>query len=86
MTAGRSPGTHHGRTKSVPRVGPKATNVYETLRERLASGQHGAPVKTPEGLEPWRIHGERDLYDNQTSGLPVCDRQPRPMKPQENLL
>lgn len=124
MTVGRYSGSHHSRTESVPRMGPKTTKVYETLRERLASGQYGAgdkfpseralseelgigrtalrqvlarlvsegalevrgrssyrvpgavTVKTPEGLEPWRIHGERDLYDNQWVKLQLWDVEP----------
>ncbi|WP_416972417.1 NUDIX domain-containing protein [Streptomyces sp. 4F14] len=105
-------------------MGPKTTKVYETLRERLASGQYTAgdkfpsertlseelgigrtalrqvlarlvsegalevrgrssylvpgavSVKTPEGLEPWQIHGERDLYDNQWVKLQLWDVEP----------
>lgn len=33
-------------------------------------------VKAPEGLEPWRIHGERDLYDNQWVKLQLWDVEP----------
>ncbi|MFF3815807.1 NUDIX domain-containing protein [Streptomyces bluensis] len=105
-------------------MGPKTTRVYETLRERLATGTYvpgekfpserklteeldigrtalrqvlarlvaegalevrgrssyrvpgGVSVKAPEGLEPWRIHGERDLYDNQWVKLQVWDVEP----------
>lgn len=35
----RYAGTHRLRTESAPQMGPKTTKVYETLRERLASGQ-----------------------------------------------
>ncbi|MEV8318873.1 NUDIX domain-containing protein [Streptomyces sp. NPDC059900] len=105
-------------------MGPKTTKVYETLRERLASGQYAAgdkfpservlseelgigrtalrqvlarlvsegtlevrgrssyrvpgavSVETPKGLQPWRIHGERDLYDNQWVKLQLWDVEP----------
>ncbi|MEU1454090.1 NUDIX domain-containing protein [Streptomyces avermitilis] len=33
-------------------------------------------VKAPEGLEPWRIHGERNLYDNQWVKLQLWDVEP----------
>lgn len=117
-------GTHHLRTESAPRMGPKTTKVYETIRDRLASGEYapgdkfpsertlveelgigrtalrqvlarlvaegalevrgrssyrvpGAPiVKAPEGLEPWRIHGERDLYDSRWVKLQLWDVEP----------
>lgn len=109
-------------------MGPKTTKVYETLRERLASGQYEAgekfpsertlteelgigrtalrqvlarllsegvlevrgrssyrvpgavAVKTPEGLEPWRIHGKRDLYDNRWVKLQLWDVEPPGME------
>jgi 8-oxo-dGTP pyrophosphatase MutT (NUDIX family)/biotin operon repressor len=40
------------------------------------------PVSTerPEGLEPWRIHGERDLYDNRWVKLQLWDVQPPGME------
>src|SRR5689334_12607440 len=47
VTRGRYAGTHHGRTESVPRMGPKTTKVYETLRERLASGGYAPGTKFP---------------------------------------
>ncbi|MDT0469656.1 NUDIX domain-containing protein [Streptomyces gibsoniae] len=33
-------------------------------------------VKTPEGLEPWRIHSERDLYDNRWVKLQLWEVEP----------
>jgi hypothetical protein len=33
-------------------------------------------VKKPEGLEPWRIHGERDVYDNHWVKLQLWDVEP----------
>ncbi|MET7881813.1 NUDIX domain-containing protein [Streptomyces avermitilis] len=33
-------------------------------------------VTTPQGLEPWRIHGERDLYDNRWVKLQLWDVEP----------
>ncbi|MBV2356686.1 NUDIX domain-containing protein [Streptomyces sp. J2-1] len=105
-------------------MGPKTTKVYETLRERLASGQYvpgdkfpserslteelgigrtalrqvlarlvsegalevrgrssyrvpgAVSVSTPEGVEPWQVHGERDLYDNQWVKLQLWDVEP----------
>ncbi|NEB95477.1 NUDIX domain-containing protein [Streptomyces bauhiniae] len=105
-------------------MGPKTTKVYETLRERLTSGQYApgdrfpserslteelgigrtalrqvlarlvaegmlevrgrssyrvpgaVSVSTPEGIEPWQIHGERDLYDNPWVKLQVWDVEP----------
>ncbi|MFD3628475.1 NUDIX domain-containing protein [Streptomyces sp. NPDC058698] len=37
-------------------------------------------VRRPEGVEPWRIHGERDLYDNQWVKLQLWDVEPPGMK------
>lgn len=113
MALARYAGTHHFRTESALRMGPKTAKVYETLRARLASGGYApgdklpseralveelgigrtalrqvlarlvgegalevrdrssyrvpgdsVTVETPEGLEAWRIHGERSVYDN----------------------
>ncbi|MEU9151638.1 NUDIX domain-containing protein [Streptomyces sp. NPDC048417] len=33
-------------------------------------------VKAPNGLEPWQIHGERDVYDNEWVKLQVWDVEP----------
>ncbi|MFF0741997.1 NUDIX domain-containing protein [Streptomyces sp. NPDC004111] len=105
-------------------MGPKTTRVYNTLRERLESGEYAAGSKFPsertlvdeldigrtalrqvlarlvsEGalevhgrsayrvpggvtvpvpgvLQPWRIHGERDLYDNPWVKLQLWDVEP----------
>ncbi|MGX8262367.1 NUDIX domain-containing protein [Streptomyces thermocarboxydus] len=109
-------------------MGPKTTRVYETLRERLVTGQYApgdklpserslvdelgigrtalrqvlarlvaegalevrgrssyrvpgpGSVSRPEGVEPWRIHGERDLYDNRWVKLQLWDVQPPGME------
>lgn len=37
-------------------------------------------VGRPEGVEPWRIHGERDLYDNRWVKLQLWDVEPPGMK------
>ncbi|MFI9220502.1 MULTISPECIES: GntR family transcriptional regulator [Streptomyces] len=37
-------------------------------------------VRRPEGVEPWRIHGERDLYDNRWVKLQLWDVEPPGMK------
>ncbi|UNO42446.1 NUDIX domain-containing protein [Streptomyces sp. MST-110588] len=37
-------------------------------------------VKRPEGLEPWRIHGARDLYDNHWVKLQLWDVEPPGMQ------
>ncbi len=37
-------------------------------------------VTAPEGLEPWRIHGERDIYDNPWVKLQVWDVEPPGVK------
>lgn len=37
-------------------------------------------VRQPEGVEPWRIHGERDLYDNRWVKLQLWDVEPPGMK------
>ncbi|MDG9719418.1 NUDIX domain-containing protein [Streptomyces sp. DH24] len=37
-------------------------------------------VSPPDGLEPWRIHGERDLYDNRWVKLQLWDVEPPGMK------
>ncbi|MFJ8332903.1 NUDIX domain-containing protein [Streptomyces sp. NPDC094437] len=105
-------------------MGPKTTEVYEKLHERLASGEYApgdkfpsermlaeelgigrtalrqvlarllsegalevrgrssyrvpgaVSVETPTGLEPWRIHGERDVYDNEWVKLQLWDVEP----------
>ncbi|MFJ6558586.1 NUDIX domain-containing protein [Streptomyces sp. NPDC091412] len=105
-------------------MGPKTTKVYETLRERLASGVYApgdkipseralveelgigrtalrqvlarllaegalevrgrssyrvpgaVSVERPKDVEPWRIHGERDLYDNRWVKLQLWDVEP----------
>ncbi|GAA0960961.1 hypothetical protein GCM10009575_094880 [Streptomyces rhizosphaericus] len=36
----------------------------------------GVSVETPEGLEPWRIHGERTVYDNRWVKLDLWDVEP----------
>ncbi|MGA5795072.1 NUDIX domain-containing protein [Streptomyces cellulosae] len=109
-------------------MGPKTTRVYETLRERLVTGEYApgdklpserslvdelgigrtalrqvlarlvaegalevrgrssyrvpgpGSVSRPEGVEPWRIHGERDLYDNRWVKLQLWDVQPPGME------
>lgn len=122
-------GTHHLRTESAPRMGPKTAKVYETLRARLASGEYApgdklpseralveelgigrtalrqvlarlvgegalevrdrssyrvpggsVSVKAPEGLEAWRIHGERSVYDNRWVKLELWDVEPPGVK------
>lgn len=128
MPVPRYAGTHHLTMGSAPRMGPKTTKVYETLRERLAKGVYApgekfpsertlteeleigrtalrqvlarlvtegalevrgrssyrvpgaVSVKAPEGLEPWRIHGERDLYDNRWVKLQLWDVEPPGVK------
>lgn len=40
----------------------------------------GVSVATPEGLEPWRVHGERTLYDNQWVKLELWDVEPPGVK------
>lgn len=124
MSLPRYAGTHHLRTESAPRMGPKTAKVYETIRARLASGEY-APgdkmpsertlseelgigrtalrqvlarllsegalevrgrssyrvpgaviVAAPKGLEPWLIHGERDVYDNRWVKLQLWDVEP----------
>ncbi|MFD8261922.1 NUDIX domain-containing protein [Streptomyces griseoluteus] len=105
-------------------MGPKTTRVYETIRDRLASGEYtaggkfpseralaaelgigrtalrrvlvrlvaegslevrgrgsyrapgAASVSTPEGIEPWQIHGKRDLYENRWVRLQLWDVEP----------
>lgn len=124
----RYAGTHHFRTESAPRMGPKTAKVYEALRARLASDEYRAgdklpsermlveelgigrtalrqvlarlvsegalevrgrssyrvpgavSVETPEGVEAWRIHGERDLYDNRWVKLQLWDVEPPGME------
>ncbi|MEV5951795.1 NUDIX domain-containing protein [Streptomyces sp. NPDC051993] len=36
----------------------------------------GVSVETPVGLEPWQIHGERDLYDSRWVKLQLWDVEP----------
>lgn len=40
----------------------------------------GVSVQVPEGLQPWQIHGERDLYDNRWVKLQLWDVEPPGMK------
>ncbi|MFD7668086.1 NUDIX domain-containing protein [Streptomyces sp. NPDC059788] len=40
----------------------------------------GVSVETPEGLEPWRIHGERTVYDNRWVKLDLWDVEPPGVK------
>ncbi|MFJ8730339.1 NUDIX domain-containing protein [Streptomyces bauhiniae] len=105
-------------------MGPKTTEVYNKLRERLMSGAyapgdkfpserrlaedlsigrtalrqvlarlvaegalevHGrssyrvpgtVTTQTPEGVEPWKIHSQRNLYDNRWVKLQLWDVEP----------
>ncbi|MFI8302582.1 NUDIX domain-containing protein [Streptomyces sp. NPDC085927] len=41
-------------------------------------------VQRPNGVEPWRIRGERDLYDNRWVKLQLWDVEPPGMKPFEH--
>lgn len=41
-------------------------------------------VQRPEGVEPWRVHGERDLYDNRWVKLQLWDVEPPGMEPFEH--
>ncbi|MFJ4831757.1 NUDIX domain-containing protein [Streptomyces sp. NPDC088747] len=109
-------------------MGPKTTKVYETLRDRLATGAYSpgdkfpseralveelgigrtalrqvmarlvsegalevrgrssyrvpgaVSVTAPAGLEPWLIHGERDIYDNPWVKLQLWDVEPPGME------
>ncbi|WP_405837786.1 NUDIX domain-containing protein [Streptomyces platensis] len=36
----------------------------------------GVSVRAPEGLEPWQIHGERNIYDNRWVKLQLWDVEP----------
>ncbi|BDM66712.1 hypothetical protein HEK616_01990 [Streptomyces nigrescens] len=50
------------------------------VRGRSSYRVPAASVETPEGLEPWRIHGERDVYDNRWVKLQVWDVEPPGME------
>ncbi|UZJ31014.1 GntR family transcriptional regulator [Streptomyces endophytica] len=50
------------------------------VRGRSSYRVPAASVETPEGLEPWRIHGERDIYDNRWVKLQVWDVEPPGME------
>lgn len=124
MYDARYAGVHHGRTECAPRMGPKTSKVYETLRDRLSGGEYGVgdklpserklseeleigrtalrqvlarlvsegalevhgrssyrvpgvvAVEQPHDIEPWRIHGERDIYDNPWIKLQLWDVEP----------
>ncbi|MFF9677891.1 winged helix-turn-helix domain-containing protein, partial [Streptomyces eurythermus] len=41
-------------------------------------------VARPEGVEPWHIHGERNLYDNRWVKLQLWNVEPPGMKPFEH--
>ncbi|MFE1771189.1 GntR family transcriptional regulator [Streptomyces sp. NPDC059008] len=50
------------------------------VRGRSSYRVPSAVIKTPEGLEPWRIHGERDVYDNRWVKLQLWDVEPPGME------
>ncbi|MFI0915437.1 MULTISPECIES: NUDIX domain-containing protein [Streptomyces] len=63
----------------------RAENVIEahdrsayTVRPRLSALEPG--VEPPEDLEPWRIYGERNLYDNRWVTLSLVDVEPPGME------
>lgn len=58
-------------------VAEGALEVYGRSSYRVPGG---VSVKQPEGLEPWRIHGERDLYDNRWVKLQLWDVEPPGME------
>ncbi|WP_217197071.1 NUDIX domain-containing protein [Streptomyces buecherae] len=40
----------------------------------------GVSVATPEGLEPWQVHGKRTIYDNRWAKLSLWDVEPPGVK------
>ncbi|MFG2161008.1 NUDIX domain-containing protein [Streptomyces olivaceus] len=58
--------------------------VSEGLLEVRGRSSYRVPgavsVQPPEGVEPWRIHGVRDLYDNRWVKLQLWDVEPPGMK------
>ncbi|NLU68485.1 NUDIX domain-containing protein [Streptomyces sp. HNM0574] len=47
--------------------------VYDRSSYRVAGG---VSTPTPEGLEPWTIHGERRIYDNKWMATDLVDVEP----------
>ncbi|MFF1354047.1 NUDIX domain-containing protein [Streptomyces sp. NPDC058297] len=56
--------------------------VYGRSSYRVPS--QGAGVTPPDDLEPWKIHGERPLYDNRWVRLSMAEVQPPGMEPFEH--
>jgi 8-oxo-dGTP pyrophosphatase MutT (NUDIX family) len=59
-------------------VGEGALEVRDRSSYRVPGGS--VSVKTPEGLEAWRIHGERNVYDNRWVKLELWDVEPPGVK------
>jgi 8-oxo-dGTP pyrophosphatase MutT (NUDIX family) len=59
-------------------VGEGALEVRDRSSYRVPGGS--VSVKTPEGLEAWRIHGERNVYDNPWVKLELWDVEPPGVK------
>ncbi|MGW8994361.1 GntR family transcriptional regulator [Streptomyces zhihengii] len=55
-------------------VGEGALEVRDRSSYRVPGGS--VSVKAPEGLEAWRIHGERSIYDNRWVKLELWDVEP----------
>ncbi|MGC5233799.1 GntR family transcriptional regulator [Streptomyces albogriseolus] len=76
----------------VERLGIGRTALRQVLARLVAEGalevrgrsSYRVPgtvsVRRPEGVKPWRIHGERDLYDNRWVKLQLWDVEPPGMK------
>ncbi|MFF7839489.1 NUDIX domain-containing protein [Streptomyces ossamyceticus] len=67
--------------------GRSSYRVPDSVTNHITGGAFIAPViqgrdfgslslKTPQDLEPWRIHGKRDLYDNEWVKLQLWDVEP----------
>ncbi|WP_327157261.1 NUDIX domain-containing protein [Streptomyces tubercidicus] len=76
----------------VDQLGIGRTALRQVLARLVAEGAlevHGrssyripgaVSVTAPEGLEPWQIHGERDIYDNKWVRLQLWDVEPPGME------
>jgi 8-oxo-dGTP pyrophosphatase MutT (NUDIX family) len=76
----------------VEELGIGRTALRQVLARLVAEGQlevrgrssYRVPgvvsVQRPEGVKPWRIHGERDLYDNRWVKLQLWNVEPPGMK------
>ncbi|MGW7521224.1 NUDIX domain-containing protein [Streptomyces sp. NPDC054796] len=83
------PGEKLPSERKLEEVLPVRRTVLRQVLARLVSEGHlevhgrssyrvagGVSTSTPEGLEPWKIHGERSVYENRWVNLDLVDVEP----------